>query len=199
MARKSSTARVVGQINGFVLAGGQSRRMGRDKADLNWRNETLLEHTVRILSLVAGQVRVVGRGENPDRIPGLGPLGGILTALEIANTDWNLILGVDLPLMTPDFLELLRERSLMSRHSLVACRVHELYPLCLTIHRKLLPTIRQRVADGKLAIHDLIDGVNAEILTADEIQRLGFDCALFSNINTPDDWNRFTREGATPR
>jgi MobA-like NTP transferase protein len=75
MAPRTST-------NGFILAGGESRRMGRDKATLKWGNASLLDHMVQLLSTVATTVRVVGRGELPDRISGKSPLGGILTELE---------------------------------------------------------------------------------------------------------------------
>ena len=55
-------------INGFVLAGGLSSRMGRDKSLLNWHGQTLLNHMVQLLSTAAEPVRIIGREEFPDII-----------------------------------------------------------------------------------------------------------------------------------
>jgi molybdopterin-guanine dinucleotide biosynthesis protein A len=92
-------------LSGFVLAGGKSRRMGQDKAMLHFRNHSLLDHMVQLLSTVANPVRVVGRGILPDQIPDCGPLGGILTALDASESAMNLIVAVDLPLLSPEFLQ----------------------------------------------------------------------------------------------
>ena len=96
--------------NGFILAGGQSRRMGQDKAALKWGETSLLEHMVQLLSTVTTSVRIVGRGDLPDRIPGKGPIGGILTGLESTDKTVNLFVAVDLPLLTDDFLRLFHSR-----------------------------------------------------------------------------------------
>src|SRR6266404_414333 len=106
MGEIRSTALHGSSINGFVLAGGKSRRMGRDKASLEWRGHPLLDHMVHLLSTASRQVRIIGRDELPDRIPDCGPLGGILTALEITETTKNLIVALDLPLLTTPFLQM---------------------------------------------------------------------------------------------
>jgi molybdopterin-guanine dinucleotide biosynthesis protein A len=177
--------------NGFVLAGGQSRRMGRDKAQLEWGNISLLEHMLQLLSTVCDEVQVVGRAEFPDRLPGKGPLGGILTALEDTNRDSNLFLAVDLPLLTPRFLGLFNERFLASPKQMMACRVDNQFPLCLGIRRSLAGEIRQRLSNGQLAVHSFIEEVDPDILDEAELRTLGFDKTLFVNINTPDDWTKF--------
>src|SRR6185295_9787276 len=97
--------------SGFILAGGQSVRLGRDKATLDWHGRSLLDHMVNLMSSVCESVQVVGRGNLPDLHPGLGPIGGIFTALSSSTTDLNLIVGVDLPLLTSRFLNYLRSRS----------------------------------------------------------------------------------------
>src|SRR5713226_697505 len=92
-------------ITGCVLAGGKSTRMGQDKALLDWHGQTLLNHMVDLLRNVADPVHVAGRDELPDQLPGLGPLSGIATALEASSTDANLIVAVDLPHLTRNFLK----------------------------------------------------------------------------------------------
>ena len=164
--------------------------MGRDKAALEWGNGSLLDHMVQMLSTVAGRVRVVGRDGLPDRIPGKGPLGGILTALEATDTEENLVLAVDLPLLTPEFLQAFHARFLASPYPLLACRIGDTFPLCLGIRRTLQADVARRIADGDLAIHNFIDQTDSEIVSEIALQDLGFDRSIFANANTPEDWAR---------
>jgi len=66
VSEKSSTGPAV---SGFVLAGGKSLRMGRDKAIMEFQGHTLLEHMVRLVSTAASAVRIVGREDLPDKFP----------------------------------------------------------------------------------------------------------------------------------
>lgn len=176
--------------NGFVLAGGESRRMGRDKAALRWKDCSLLDHMVLLLSTVADAVRIVGRDELPDRVPGQGPLGGILTALEATDSDANLFLAVDLPLLTPGFLRVFHSRFLASSKPLLACRVAGEFPLCLGIRRNLVTDVARRVARRKLGVRNFIVDSDPEILEQNELLAMGFKPSIFANINEPQDWAR---------
>src|SRR5262245_2089682 len=139
-------------LSGFVLAGGKSTRMGQDKALLSWHGRTLLDHMVGLLQKVADPVQVVGRAHLPDRLPGLGPLSGIATGLELTLTDANLFVAVDLPLLTEDFLNFLRIRILSSSHPLLACKIGSAFPLCLGVWRPMLPEIQRCLAARQLSV-----------------------------------------------
>src|SRR5262245_54590024 len=192
MAEISSTAH---PLAGFVLAGGQSRRMGRDKASLPWQQHSLLEHMVQLLSTVARPVRIVGKDELPDIIPNQGPLGGILTALEVTSTRKNLIVAVDLPLLTIPFLRMFRERFIRSDRHLLACKIRSDYPLCLGLDRALLPVVKDRIAHQRRALNELVAETEAEILQEEEIKAAGFSDSLFFNLNSPADWDRLNSPG----
>src|SRR5690349_8960154 len=115
-------------VAGFVLAGGESRRMGRPKALLVLGGATMLERQVRALRSVARSVRVVGWPSDvpwpekfedlpgvrrlPDKLPGAGPLGGIYTALLHSRSELNLFLGCDMPFVKPRLLEFICRRAL---------------------------------------------------------------------------------------
>jgi len=167
-------------VNGFVLAGGRSTRMSRDKALLHWHGRTLLDHMIGLLSLAADRVQVVGRDTIPDRIPNRGPLGGIATALEMTETDANLVVAVDLPLLTPDFLKHLRLRIEESTRPIVACKLESTFPLCLGLRKRLLPAVEQCLAAGKLSLHNIIESSDPELISWP-------DTTIFKNINTPAD------------
>ena len=104
-------------VTAFVLTGGQSLRMGQDKALLRLSDgETFLEHAIATCSAVAGQVGIVGprsrygtyawAGEIVEDIyPDRGPLGGIHAALSATRTEWNVFLAVDLPNVSSALLQ----------------------------------------------------------------------------------------------
>src|SRR5216117_4172813 len=122
-------------MTGFILAGGKSTRMGRDKALLDWHGRTLLDHMIGLVRTVADPVQVVGRAPLLDRLPGLGPLSGIATGLEASSTDANIFVAVDLPLLTHDLLKYLRSRIEHSSQPLLACKIGSAFPLCLGVWR----------------------------------------------------------------
>jgi len=98
-----------------LLAGGQSTRMGRDKAGVLFRGVPLWQHQLATLRAVQpAELLISGRADGPyagagvkilpDNFPGLGPLAGLEAALRRARHPLVLVLAIDLPAMTPDFL-----------------------------------------------------------------------------------------------
>jgi len=175
-------------LTGFILAGGKSARMGRDKALLDWHGQTLLAHMTELVSAVTGEVHVVGRGQLPDRVPGLGPLSGIATALETSATNANLVVAVDLPKLTVEFLKFLTSQAERSNDPLIACKIGSHYPLCVAIQRRLLPEIQRRLAARELSVHALIENTPSRLISEAELVNAGFDASLFRNINTEEDY-----------
>jgi molybdopterin-guanine dinucleotide biosynthesis protein A len=170
--------------------------MGQDKALIPWRNRTLLDHMTDLLSGACDSVRVVGRGLLPDQIPGQGPLGGIATALAVTGTARNLIVGVDLPLITPSFIEWLARRTLASPRPITVCQIGSRYPICFGIDRSLAGAAQERIQTGRLALREFIDASDPEIVPEDELETLGFSLSMFLNLNTPDDLEEI--RGQTP-
>ena len=174
--------------SGFILAGGRSTRMGRDKALLNWHGTPLLGHMTALLQHATNDVKVVGRNHLPDRQPGLGPLSGIETALTVTLTDNNLIVAVDLPLLTKEFLVFLQRAAESSKCPLLACKIGSHFPFCFAMRRRLLPEIQRRLSEGDLTIRGLIEASDAEIISEAQLRERGFEPAIFRNINTPEDY-----------
>jgi molybdenum cofactor guanylyltransferase len=176
------------RIRGFILAGGQSTRMGRDKALLDWHGSPLVDHMTNLLGRATDDVQVVGRDHLPDRLPGRGPLSGIATALTITSTDNNLIVAVDLPLLTKEFLVFFRRTVEHSKRPLLACKIGSHFPLCLGIRRTLLAEVEQRLENGDLSVHRLIEGADAEIISESQLRDASFDPSIFRNLNTREDY-----------
>ena len=174
--------------SGFILAGGRSKRMGRDKALLDWHGMPLLNHMTALLQHATDDVKVVGRDHFPDRLPGLGPLSGIETALTVSSTDNNLIVAVDLPLLTIDFLIFLRQAAEHSKSPLLACKIRSHFPLCFAIRRGLLADVQRRLSKGDLSVRGLIEASDADIISESQLCKLGFEPGIFRNLNTPEDY-----------
>ena len=178
---------------GFILAGGKSTRMGRDKTLLDWNGRTLLDHMVDLISSAVDKVHVVGRDPLPDRLPGHGPLSGLATALETSKTDANLVVAVDLPLLSKGFLKYLRSQAELTNDLLITCKIGSDFPLCLVIRQALLPEIHSRLASHDLSIHGLVENSPARVISESELRDAGFNPSQFRNINTEDDYSTARR------
>jgi molybdopterin-guanine dinucleotide biosynthesis protein A len=141
---------------------------------------------VQLLSTVTNSVRIVGRQELPDAIKGAGPLGGILTALRVTDTDSSIVVAVDLPLLTREFLLNLRLRLESSKRRIVACRIGSHYPLCLGVRRNLMDDVELAIRSGQLRVHALVESCEAEIITDAPAE-------IFQNLNTLDEYEDILR------
>ncbi len=99
-------------LYGIVLAGGKSSRLGQDKARLRFKGQDLLQRSVALLQKICPSTWVVGRDASAhgldvswmlDDIPGIGPMGGIITALRRLNASC-LVISCDLPFLTDKML-----------------------------------------------------------------------------------------------
>src|ERR1700733_13154641 len=136
---------------GFVLAGGQSTRMGQDKALLMLGGEPLVKRALSKLKQVCAEVAVAGGTEAlqrfghviSDKNPGCGPLGGIVAALEQSSFEWNLFLPVDAPFVPVSALKALLVMAGGSPSVCVMARVEGLtQPLCAVYSRRALGVLQ---------------------------------------------------------
>ena len=180
-----------GRVPVYVLAGGRSRRFGRDKARVRIGGEPLLLRVNRELRPSATRVRGV-RGERsgyadrgvatmPDPIPGRGPLGGLLAALEdAAPAPWLFLAACDQVGIRPEWAEaLLAARRPGARA--VAYRTDRYHPLFAVYHTDLENEVRRRVEASALTMQRLLADVPAVVLPAPS----GFDELV--NLNRPND------------
>ena len=190
-------------LSAFVLAGGRSSRMGSDKALLPLGDQTLLEHTLRTVSDAFGQARIVGPksiyarfgGVVEDIYPGCGPLGGIHAALIATSTDLNLILSVDMPLMTPQFLSWLTAQAVTAQELIVVPdAAGGPQPLCAIYRRGVLELVEQALKDGDYKIGRLFSQLPTRVITEEEIVGAGFSAIIFQNVNTPEEYERLLRQ-----
>lgn len=144
-------------VEGFVLAGGRSTRMGTDKALLGISGRRLLEIALDKLRMLSHEPRVAGSRPDlsayapviDDIHPGCGPLSGIEAALAASAHPFNLFLPVDLPLLPVKFLDWMLRRASITGAWVTYPRANgRAHPLCAIYHRGLRPYISASIAAG---------------------------------------------------
>ena len=188
-------------ITGIILVGGKSRRMGRDKAFLDFGGTPLFE---RVLSLFVGtfqQVALVGdRAERfagyglpvfPDIYPG-SSLGGLYTGLHHASTDHIAVASCDMPFPSDTVL-----RHLCSlRHGydvVVPATCHGYEPLFAVYAKSCLPTIKNFLDSGNYCAFGYYPLLKVREVTEAEIASLAAPSNCFTNLNTPQEAEKHLR------
>jgi molybdopterin-guanine dinucleotide biosynthesis protein A len=184
------------QASGFVLAGGGSTRMGRNKALLPFRGMTLVEHVAGIVREAAGSVTLIGDPVQlghlglpvvADKLPASGPASGIYTALSITSSDWNLIAGCDMPAITCGVLLDLLRRAAVTPNQIdcvaAAGPDGEPEPLCAVYHLRCLPAVARAIRENRLKMKNLLAELGIELMPVNP--------AVVANVNTPAEWAEF--------
>lgn len=186
-------------ITAFVLAGGRSSRMGSDKAFLELAGRPLLAHSLDLARSVTADIRIVGDPQKfaafgvvvADVYSGRGPLGGIHAALAHSATDWNLILGVDLPFLEPRFLQyLVAEAQAVSAVVTVPWAGGHFQPLCAVYRKSFFAFADIALAEGRNKVDALFSQVPARMIGEEELLAAGFGVPIFRNLNTPEEWEQ---------
>jgi len=194
-------------IEAFILAGGESRRMGTDKSRLLFDGQSFSHRIANTLLEVASEVTIVGQGSEDPRIkstsdvyPQWGALGGVHAALAGARTEWALVVACDLPFVTAELFR--RLAALRENHEAVVPIQKDGRPQPLCSLYRIDPCLGQAqelIIAGKRRPLDLLESVKTCWLPFADLQDLdGFE-KFFLNINTPEDYYEATRKGAAPQ
>ncbi len=199
-------AQTIESLSAAVLTGGLSRRMGTDKALVEMGGRTMLELVVAAVGTVSDDVFLVG--DRPayhrfglrivgDDFPGCGALGGIATALRNAVHDRVLVVGCDMPALSPRLLAAMARLddadaivpTTAARRS--AQGGDQTYETLHAIYRRsCLPAIERRLAAGELKAARFLADVRVLALDESWLREHDRDLASFDNVNTPDDLTR---------
>jgi len=189
---------------GFVLAGGQSSRMGQDKAFMDFGGQTLLDRALTVMGDVCDRVAIVGdpaRFANyesvvADIFSGCGPLAGIQAALAHSTGELNLLLAVDMPFVSAELLAFLFTKAENTDAVVTVPRTARgLQPLCAVYRRDFCTIAEQALRAGKYKVDGAFAGVAVRTIDEQELAAAGFSARSFFNVNTPQD--RMAAEGGT--
>jgi len=180
-------------VCGVVLAGGQSRRFVHNKALAKLGGHALIERVVEVLQRLFGQVILItntpdayahlGLSMFPDIIPGLGPLGGIYTALVHLATPYGFFVACDMPFLNPQLIRYQVE--LREGYDIVAPRRGwRIEPLHTLYSRTCLEPSQEAVERGERQIIRFYDQVRVRYVDEEKLREWDPDCRSLVNINT---------------
>ncbi len=167
----------------------------------------MLQHALQIAASVSRRPRIVGAKEKYDSFgqvvediyPGCGPLGGIHAALSTTATDLNLVLSVDMPLMTAEFLGWLVWQTEASSESIVMPdALGGPQPLCAVYRRRVQPVAEEALRRGDYKVRRALAAVPTRKLAEQEIIAAGFSPEIFRNVNTVEEFETLARQEIRP-
>jgi molybdopterin-guanine dinucleotide biosynthesis protein A len=190
-------------IEGFVLVGGRSTRMGRDKSALLLGGRALVDRAVLALRGVSDNIRLVGGtadevagwGRVADVYRDWGALGGLHAALAASTTPWAAVLACDLPFVTPELLTRLAD--LRGEFDAVAPVQADgiTQPLCALYNVAICRAqATELIESGERRPIALLQSIRTRWVPFSEIADLDGASHFFDNINTPDDYARAAAE-----
>ncbi|BAU28370.1 molybdopterin-guanine dinucleotide biosynthesis protein A [Aneurinibacillus soli] len=194
-------------IQGVILAGGKSSRMGgQPKELLPVKGEPLIVRTCRLLQQTVQSCLIISNHAErltllppsvsiyPDDIKEQGPLGGIATAMRVSSHDLLLVVGCDMPELNEDILcELALYAPKLKSGQLDAVVPKQadgrLQPLCALYHRRILPVILNQLSTENKRMRTMLDAINVADLPVQQDST-----QVFYNLNTPADYETFRKE-----
>src|SRR5712692_3434248 len=199
------------QTSGIILAGGSSRRMGKNKALLSLPGNqavTFVEYLASLLVKCCSETLIVAR-DKPcvtgyafpgvrvtfDETPGIGPLMGLYSGLSAITTERALVVAVDLPCIQPALLSFLLSQPL-STDSLLVPFVHNVPQVLLAIYpRSVIPVIEEQLQRGRRDLRCLLEVAPVQFVEEAQLRQVDPQLRSFVNINTPEELQQMVQTG----
>jgi len=185
-------------IHGFVLAGGQSSRMGRDKALLYFRNRPMVEIAVTTLTDLCEHVSIAGNRDDLQEFApivhetrcGQGPIAGIEAGLAACESAWALFAPVDLPLLSSSFVRSWIEAVLIrpATRASYLCSSGDPHPALCLLRRDCLPDVSQSIEIGKRRVSSVLELIEGLWVADASMFAEALICKVsLTNVNTSDE------------
>jgi molybdopterin-guanine dinucleotide biosynthesis protein A len=187
------------EAEGFILIGGASRRMGKNKAELRLGELSFVEYVSKALTKLTSQISLVSSRSIDtewtipviyDLYKDCGAMGGVHAALSACKAPWAAIVACDLPLVTSElFLNLSSYAE--GFDSVVPVQPDgRLQPLCALYARTpCLEKVEDLIEKGELRIHKLLETIQTRSIRIEEMEGIDHKTVLL-NINTPEDYTQ---------
>jgi molybdenum cofactor guanylyltransferase len=196
-------------VTGAILAGGSSRRLGRDKVTLKLGGKPQARWVAEALGPAVGELWLVtnhpqshlclGLPLVTDLVPFQGPLGGLYTALLYARTPWVFLTASDTPFLSPRLVEAMVGAAGKIRRPALVCRSERgVEPLPGLYAVRILGRLEELLKTKKRAFMALLDPLRPEVWDPEVWRTFDPEGASFENVNHPEDLARL-EAGVTPR
>ncbi len=190
-------------MTGIILAGGENRRMGQNKALLRLNGQTLVEGIIDRLQDLFPDILIVSSYPEAyqqfgvrvvcDIVPGKGPLGGIYSGLVQSSTAQNFVVACDMPFLNLTLIEHMQSR--MGESDILIPKGRRGYEALHAFYSNTCIDAIEKKFAGRtgLQVIDLLNDVRTVEIEEEEIRRFDPDGSAFFNINTPEDLERACR------
>lgn len=187
-------------MTAVILAGGENKRTGLNKALLKLNGQSLMETIIGKLRNLFKEVIIVSSYPREyehlnlkvvkDLIPQKGPLGGIYSGLSFSKSSHSFVVACDMPFINPDLIRYMKVR--IDNSDVLIPMTREGYePLHAFYSKNCLDVIRKQLdSEASLKIVDFFDQVNVKYIEEEEVRKFDPDGLSFFNINTSGDLNK---------
>jgi molybdopterin-guanine dinucleotide biosynthesis protein A len=183
-----------------IQAGGQSSRMGEDKALKTFLGRPLIQRVVDRLTLIADEIIVTTNRPDDyaflnlrlfsDLKPDRGALGGLYTAIASATHPIVAVVACDMPFASPTLIEAMSKLLVKEEADVVIAKSEDGYEPLHAVYRRdtCLPAIEAAIDADQWKVIAWFPQVKVRVLTLEEIKSVDPDGLAFWNVNTPEEF-----------
>ena len=191
-------------LTAIILAGGESSRIGLNKSkdQMKLAGRPLIDWVISTLTsldnLTKEDIIIVGSKEKysnfkrvfKDVFPQKGPLGGIFSGLKVSTSQYNLLVGCDMPFIEVKLLQYMIE-NVNTYDIVIPCYGKGLIePLCAIYSKSCLEVIERNIKDGVLSVREIFPHLKVKFIKEEEIKKFDAELYSFFNINFQHDFTR---------
>ncbi len=186
------------RITIFILCGGKSSRMQSEKGLVLFQSKPLIEHVIEAVLPLNGKIKLVTNSSEYGYLPfeiindielEKGPIGGICSALMNSDTEINMILSCDIPLITNNLLAELLEQHKMEFDATVFSDQNKIHPLIGIYSKKIIPVLKEAIEEDHLKMMHLLGNLKHQIISAEAEQSIHF-----RNVNSVAELNELNND-----
>lgn len=177
----------------FILCGGKSSRMQSEKGLVLFQEKPFIEHIIQAILPISNNIKLITASKEydyleyekiPDLIVDKGPLGGIYTALSHSETEFNLILSCDIPLISTELLQELISKHIKEAGITIFASESKTHPLIGIYSKNIVSIIKEAIDADELKMMDLLAKLPHQIINIEESENYPL-----TNINSADELN----------
>lgn len=185
-------------VTGFITAGGQSSRMGRDKAWLEIGGRAMIEHVIAALAPAVSELAIIANSDQyknlgfpvyEDKDVAIGPLEAFRVALTNSRTRYAVVVACDLPFVTTPLFDCLIGFAEGFDGAAPLSADGQLEPLCAVFSTDALSSVTRLIEEGHRKPARLFDSIRTRFVRFEEIAHLKGSSLFFTNVNTAEDYS----------
>lgn len=197
LKKRDNSILKINNCTGVILSGGEGKRIGFPKQEIELGGFTILNRTVRVLEILFSEIILIKKEEQTVSFPGIkiinddsqlppSALRGIYGALKAASNPWIFVCGVDMPFLKAELIAYLFKYN-QDFKGIIPCSEDGPHPLHGYYHQSLLASMEYNLRKRKLRILEIFADKDICFVKQAELLAKNFNLLSFFNINTPND------------